>query len=77
MGEQKKGSDFRIDKPQRGLEPVDALYLMRSEGQCHGSADGKNDERSEAFEDLGFDSEEDLIEKLDLTVGFEPLMIQR
>ncbi len=49
---------------------------MRSEGQCHGGADRKNDKRSKAFEDLWLNLEEDLVEKFNLTVGFEPLMIQ-
>jgi hypothetical protein len=70
------GSYFRIDKPQRSFEPIDALQLMQSEGQCHGSADRKDDERSKTFEDLRLNLEEDLVEKLNLTVRFEPLIVQ-
>ena len=69
------GFYFRIDKSQCSIEPIDAFQLMQSEGQCHGSADGKDDERSKTFEDLGLNLEEDLIEKFNLTVRFEPLIV--
>jgi hypothetical protein len=48
---------------------------MRSERQCHGSANRKNDKRSKAFEDLWLNLEEDLVKKLNLTVRFEPLIV--